>query len=155
MVPLPETSKDLDDRIRVAPRRRPKATRHVRGGRRDDPDVLLGTVGWSFHAPAPLQVADVGYAVHPDARGRGVATRALRTLTRWLTDDPEGPGWRGCSSTTAWRTPRRAAWRRRPASSARACGGPTSRCGTPTRPDGVRRHDVCLHGFVPAPEPGP
>ena len=29
--------------------------------------------------------------MHPDSRGRGIATRALRTLTRWLTTDADGP----------------------------------------------------------------
>ena len=57
----------------------------------DDPERFLGTIGWSFHLPPPLQIADVGYSVHPDSRGHGIAGRALRTLTRWLTEDADGP----------------------------------------------------------------
>ena len=113
----------------------------------EDPDHFLGTVGWAFHVPEKLRIADIGYSVHPDSRGRGVATRAIRTLTRWLTRGPPTDlGWHGCSSTTAWRTMPPAGWRWPPASNARASGAATCPFGTRTLPDGERRHDVCMHG---------
>ncbi|MDN5853157.1 MAG: GNAT family N-acetyltransferase [Actinomycetia bacterium] len=34
-------------------------------------------------------VADVGFGLHPDARGHGVMTRALRLATRWAFDNTE------------------------------------------------------------------
>ena len=36
----------------------------------NDPERFLGTASWAFHVPSPLKVADVGYSVHPDVRGR-------------------------------------------------------------------------------------
>ena len=46
-------------------------------------DVLLGAI--SRHGPRPEvgHRAAVGYWLAPDARGRGVATRAVRLLTDW------------------------------------------------------------------------
>jgi RimJ/RimL family protein N-acetyltransferase len=40
--------------------------------------VVVGGIG--FHGPPRGQVVEVGYGVAPDARGRGVATRALLSL---------------------------------------------------------------------------
>jgi RimJ/RimL family protein N-acetyltransferase len=117
----------------------------------DDPGRFLGTVGWSFHVPPLLQVADVGYSVHPDARGHGVATRALRTLTRWLTLDAPGPHLARVQLDHSVENP---------ASCRTALAAGFAREGVrtaflplrdPSAPAGVRRHDVCLHGFVPRP----
>ncbi len=92
VLPVPARVDDIDERVAEARRKfaAHQPTTFVVVAE-DDPERFLGTVGWSFHVPAPLQVVDVGYAVHPDARGRGVATRALRTLTRWLTTDHDRP----------------------------------------------------------------
>jgi RimJ/RimL family protein N-acetyltransferase len=115
-----------------------------------DPQRFLGTVGWSFHVPAPLQVADVGYSVHPDARGRGVATRALRTVTRWLTLDADGPRLARVQLDHSVENP---------ASCRTALAAGFAREGVrvgflplrdPDAPTGVRRHDVCLHGLLPS-----
>lgn len=45
--------------------------------------VLLASVGPVQWQPAEHR-AEIGYWVHPDARGRGVATRATRAVSRWL-----------------------------------------------------------------------
>ena len=47
-------------------------------------DRILGTVGWFNHVPSVE--AEIGYWVHPDARGRGVATRALALATDYAVD---------------------------------------------------------------------
>jgi RimJ/RimL family protein N-acetyltransferase len=152
VIPVPAHMDDLDARIGEARRKfaaQQPSTFVVVG--EDDPDRFLGTVGWSFHVPPPLQVADVGYSVHPDARGHGVATRALRTITRWLTTDPGGPRVARVQLDHSVENP--ASCR-----TARAAGFAQEgvrRAFLPLRdssaPDGVRRHDVCLHGLVPHP----
>ncbi len=50
---------------------------------RDGDGTYLGTVGL-FDRSASR--AEVGYALHPDARGRGVAARAVRLACRWAFD---------------------------------------------------------------------
>ena len=92
VVTLPQSVDDLDERIT----RSGEALAAVEPGgltivSLDDPNRFLGFAAWMFHVPAPLRVADIGYAVHPDSRGQGVASRAVRTLTRWLTLDDDGP----------------------------------------------------------------
>ncbi len=79
--------------------------------------------------PPPLRVADIGYAVHPDARRHGVATRAVRALTHWPTLAEDGPG---LAAGFAQEGVRRSFL-------------PLRDHTAPTR---VRRHDVCLHGLV-------
>jgi RimJ/RimL family protein N-acetyltransferase len=37
----------------------------------------------SLRQAGPPQVGEFGYAVHPDFRGRGYTTRALRLVTAW------------------------------------------------------------------------
>lgn len=152
VIPVPTGVDDIDERVAEAQRKfaAQEPTTFVVVAE-DDPDLLLGTVGWSFHVPAPLQVVDVGYSVHPDARGRGVATRALRTLTRWLTADPTGPHVarvqldHSVENPASCRTALRAGFARE---GVRAGFLPLR---DPTAPDGVRRHDVCLHGFLARP----
>jgi RimJ/RimL family protein N-acetyltransferase len=150
VIPIPATLEDLDERVAAA-------RRHVEVGEpntfviasEDDPDRFLGTVGWSFFVPPPIRVADVGYSVHPDARGRGVATRALRTLTRWLTLDEGGPGLARVQLDHSVENPASC----RTAQAAGFDREGVRKAFLPLRdadaPDGVRRHDVCLHGFVP------
>ncbi|KQX69871.1 GNAT family N-acetyltransferase [Angustibacter sp. Root456] len=49
------------------------------------PAVVLGAIDWRNDHPLPqFSVLDVGYGVAPAARGRGVASRALRLLSDWL-----------------------------------------------------------------------
>ncbi len=49
------------------------------------PDRALASVGW--FALTPYVTCEIGYWTHPDARGTGVATRALRAVARHAFDD--------------------------------------------------------------------
>jgi RimJ/RimL family protein N-acetyltransferase len=147
--PVPQTLTELDERmVRTAEAFAAQEPGSLVVAPEDDPNRFLGTVGWRLDAP-PLRVADVGYGVHPDARGRGVATRALRTLTRWLTVDDTGPRLprvqldHSVDNIASCRTALAAGFEkegvRRHFLAMRDQDSPT----------GERRHDVCLHGFVP------
>jgi RimJ/RimL family protein N-acetyltransferase len=152
VIPVPAHIDDIDERIAEARRKfgAQQPTTFVIVNE-NDPDRFLGTVSWSFHVPAPLLVGDVGYSVHPDARGRGVATRALRTITRWLTSDADGPRLARVQLDHSIENP---------ASCRTALAAGFAREGVrvgylplrdPDAPDGVRRHDVCLHGLLARP----
>lgn len=45
--------------------------------------ALLGAVGFS-HRKSDHAIAEIGYWLAPEARGRGAATRAVRLLSRWV-----------------------------------------------------------------------
>ena len=150
VVTLPQTIEDLDDRVT----RSGEALAAGEPGALvivalDEPGRFLGTVAWAFHVPAPLRVADIGYGVHPDSRGRRVATRAVRTLTRWLTRDDDGPGLarveldHSVENLASCRTALAAGFEKE---GVRRHFLPLRDESSPT---GERRHDVCLHGFVP------
>lgn len=49
-----------------------------------DPDAVLASVGW-FDLAEGVD-CEVGYWVHPEARGRRVATRATEAVVRWAFD---------------------------------------------------------------------
>lgn len=147
-VPLPHSLEDLDERVATSAR----TLAAVEPGTlvvaaEDDPAHFLGSLGWRRDTP-PLEIADVGYGVHPDSRGRGIATRALRVLTRWLTVDPDGPGLprvqldHSVENTASCRVAGGAGFEqegvRRSYLALR----------DDTAPTGVRRHDVCMHGYV-------
>jgi RimJ/RimL family protein N-acetyltransferase len=150
VVAIPETQEDIDTRVAESHRKyaEHQPTSFVVVGA-DDPDRFLGIVGWSFHVPPPLQVADVGYSVHPDSRGHGVAGRALRTLTQWLVADADGPSVvrvqldHSIENPASCRTALAAGFERE---GVRRSYLPLR---DDTAPRGVRRHDVCLHGYVP------
>lgn len=107
---------------------------------------FLGVVDWRQDVPPAFRVADVGYAVHPDARGRGVGTRALRLLTRWLLEDEGGPHQvrvqldHSVENTASCRVATGAGYERE---GVRRAYLPLR---DPDAPGGERRHDVCLHG---------
>jgi ribosomal-protein-alanine N-acetyltransferase len=46
-------------------------------------DEVAGSIGFSV-VDAELEIVEIGYWAAPAARGRGVATRALRLLSTWL-----------------------------------------------------------------------
>ncbi|MDP2773068.1 MAG: GNAT family N-acetyltransferase, partial [Nocardioides sp.] len=50
-----------------------------------DDDVLLATIGWFDWTPEVQ--CEIGYWTHPDARGRGLMTRAMRVVTDHVLDD--------------------------------------------------------------------
>jgi RimJ/RimL family protein N-acetyltransferase len=51
----------------------------------EQPATVLGSIDWRNGLPTPpFSVLDVGYGVATWARGRGVASTALRLLTDWL-----------------------------------------------------------------------
>jgi RimJ/RimL family protein N-acetyltransferase len=151
-VPLPESPADLVERMTRARDRfatvEPCDLTIVAA---DAPGRFLGTISWRRDVPALLRVADVGYAVHPDARGQGVAGRALRLMVQWLTADPDGPRMARVQLDHSIENP---------ASCRTALAAGMDREGVrrgflPLRdadaPDGVRRHDVCLHGILADP----
>ncbi len=113
-----------------------------------DDDRFLGEISWRWAASAKMAIADLGYVVHPDARGRGVARTAMVLLTRWLLD-PDG---RGLARVQLDHSVENVASCR--VALAAGFGQEGIRRGfLPLRePDGsVRRHDVCLHGTLDPP----
>ena len=107
---------------------------------------LLGDVACRLDIP-PLGVADIGYATLPEARGRGVATSALRLLSDWLLA-PGGAGLarvqldHAVGNVASCRVAKRAGFdqeglRRRYLPLV-----------DPEAPEGWSRADVCLHGRV-------
>jgi len=72
----------LDHAVDVGPRGEPG--RFAIAG---EDGQVLGDVSYRFDLPRPpFAIADMGYVVLPAARGRGVASTALRLLTAWLLD---------------------------------------------------------------------
>src|SRR5690349_12380656 len=84
-VPVPEGVADLTERIAASPQAwadRLPGTLAITDGS----DAFLGDISWRWSASERMAVADLGYVVHPDARGRGVGRRAIQLLTGWLLD---------------------------------------------------------------------
>ncbi|WP_426562253.1 GNAT family N-acetyltransferase [Angustibacter sp. McL0619] len=113
----------------------------------DDPRQVLGSIDWrNTHPMWPFSILDVGYGVSPGARGRGVASTALRLLAEWLLDPAGGDVHRvqldhAVENEGSCRTAVRAGF---------AIEGRRD-VFLPLResPDAaVVRHDVCLHGRV-------
>lgn len=114
----------------------------------EDPGLFLGTIGWRWSITDWFGAADLGYCVHPDARGRGMARRAMVAMTRWLMS-PEGHGLARVQLDHSTENP---------ASCRAALAAGFEREGVrrgylPLRDtDGtVRRHDVCQHGRITPP----
>lgn len=145
-VPVPEEEADLDERVarsRAAYERLEPGDLTVADAA--DPDRFLASVAWRHDVPALLRIADVGYSVHADARGRGVAVRSLRALVHWLLVDPGGPRQQRVQLDHSVENP--ASCR-----TALAAGMPREgvrRGFLPLRGESgdPRRHDVCLHGL--------
>jgi RimJ/RimL family protein N-acetyltransferase len=112
-----------------------------------DPAVVLGSIDWrNTHPLWPFSVLDVGYGVSAAARGRGVASTALRLLTEWLLDPDGGDVHRvqldhAVENEGSCRTAVRAGFA---VEGRRDVFLPLRQ--TPEAP--LIRHDVCLHGRV-------
>lgn len=108
---------------------------------------LLGDIACRLDLPT-LRIADVGYGVLPEARGRGVATTALRLLTGWLLDDPAGPALarvqldHAVGNGASCRVARAAGYEQE---GVRRGFLPLV---DPDAPAGWARQDICLHGRV-------
>ena len=115
-----------------------------------DPDLFLGDISWRWTTGEKLGIAEIGYGVHPEARGQGVGRRAIVALTRWLMS-PEGRGLarvqldHSVENEASCRVALAAGFERE---GIRRGFLPLR---DPAAPDGVRRHDVCLHGCVELP----
>ena len=115
-----------------------------------DPALFLGDISWRWTTGEKLGVAEIGYGVHPEARGQGVGRRAIVALTRWLLS-PEGRGLariqldHSVENEASCRVALAAGFERE---GIRRGFLPLR---DPAAPDGVRRHDVCLHGCVELP----
>lgn len=110
-------------------------------------EVVVGDVSYRLDLPCPpFSIADVGYGVLPAARGRGVASTALRLLTEWLLAPTGGDLARvqldhAVENVGSCRTAARAGFVRE---GVRAAYLPLrADAGAP-----VRLHDTCLHGRV-------
>lgn len=113
----------------------------------EDPTVFLGDIAWRWTFSQELGVVEIGYAVHPDARGRGLGGRALGTISRWLFDETELGIERlqldhSVENAASCRVALAAGFGRE---GVRRAFLPLR---DPSTPGGVRRHDVCLHGRV-------
>ena len=111
----------------------------------DATDVFLGDVSWRWTTGEKLGIADLGYGVHPDARGRGVARTAVALLTGWLLD----PVGRDLARVQLDHATENVASCRVAGAAGFAQEG-VRRGYLPLRGDDgtVRRHDVCVHGLV-------
>lgn len=111
-----------------------------------DPARVLGDIDVRPGPPPPFSVRDVGYAVLPAARGRGIGSTALRLHTEWLLDPDGGDVLRvqldhAVEHVASCRTALRAGFG---IEGRRARFLPLQE--SPDAP--VVHHDVCLHGRV-------
>lgn len=115
-----------------------------------DPDAFAGNVSWRWTTGEKLGIAELGYGMHPDVRGRGIGRRAITALTRWLLT-PDGRGLarvqldHSVENEASCRVALAAGFERE---GIRRGFLPLRE---PDRPGGVRRHDVCMHGCIAAP----
>lgn len=94
-----------------------------------------------------MRNVDVGYAVHPDARGLGVATSAVRLVLRWLTTAANGPEVGRVQLDHSVENPASCKVAERaglPREGLRRSYLPLRE---PATDGGLRRHEVCLHGL--------
>lgn len=108
---------------------------------------LVGATHLAFYSDWRASVA---YWLAPEARGRGLATRAVRLVTRWGSKPSKGSS--GSSSGASWATrrptPSRAAW----ASPRRGCCGRGSRSEASTATCAASRSSAATSDASAAPE---
>lgn len=78
LVPAPYTQSDAEAYRRLADELRAEGGRIPLAVADAETDVLVGSIELRLG-----EVGSIGYWVHPEARGRGLATRALVLLSRW------------------------------------------------------------------------
>jgi RimJ/RimL family protein N-acetyltransferase len=116
-------------------------------------DDLLGDIACRMDNPR-MGIVDVGYGTLPEARGRGVASSALRLLSAWLLDPVSGAGLdrvqldHAVGNVASCRVAVRAGFHREGVRR-----GYLPLC-DPDAPAGWSRADVCLHGRIPGDAPG-
>jgi RimJ/RimL family protein N-acetyltransferase/8-oxo-dGTP pyrophosphatase MutT (NUDIX family) len=121
----------------------------------DDAGRLLGTLTWRSAGHPAMRNADIGYGVHPDSRGRGVATTAVRVMLRWLTTAANGPEMGRVQLDHSVENPASCKVAERaglPREGVRRAYLPLRE---PATEGGFRRHDVCLHGLPARAVPPP
>ncbi|GAA4347014.1 GNAT family N-acetyltransferase [Angustibacter luteus] len=112
-----------------------------------DPSRVLGSMDWrKDHPMVEFSIVDVGYGVAATARGRGVASAALRLLGDWLLDPAGGDVHRvqldhAVENEGSCRTALRAGFA---IEGRRDVFLPLRE----TAQSPLVRHDVCLHGQV-------
>lgn len=120
-----------------------------------DAAQLLGTITWRSAGHSSMRNADIGYGVHPDARGRRVAPNAVRLLLRWLTTTANGPQAARVQLDHSVENPASCKVAERaglPREGIRRSYLPLR---DPAADGGSRRHDVCLHGTPAGDVPPP
>jgi RimJ/RimL family protein N-acetyltransferase/ADP-ribose pyrophosphatase YjhB (NUDIX family) len=121
----------------------------------DDPARLLGTISWRAAGHPSMRNADIGYGVHPDARGRGVATGAVRLLVRWLTTAANGPEAGRVQLDHSVENPASCKVAERAGLPREGVRREYLPLRDPDAAGGFRRHDVCLHGLPAGDVPPP
>lgn len=111
-----------------------------------DTGQLLGDISWRLDNPR-LGVADVGYGTLPEARGRGVASGALRLLSAWLLA-ADGPALARVQLEHAVGNPASCGVARRAGFEQEGIRRRFLPLVDPTAPAGWTRADICLHGLV-------
>jgi RimJ/RimL family protein N-acetyltransferase len=84
-IPIPYTEQDATDFIATAGADDRDRLMFAIAAR-DDAAELVGSIGLRMLEPG---VAQTGYWVAPEARGRGIASAALRLLSRWVLRNAE------------------------------------------------------------------
>ncbi|WP_372736663.1 GNAT family N-acetyltransferase [Nocardioides sp.] len=142
----PATLERVQERIQAA--RQPDALLAPRDWVIADPEddaKVLGSIDLRIDLPPMFRIADLGYNVLPWARGRGVASAALRLLSQWLLASDGKDLQRlqldhAVENQASCRTALRAGFRIE--------GQRASFLPIPDG-DGVRFADVCMHGLAP------
>ncbi len=83
-LPEPYTLQDALDYVESRTQQLAEATGVTWAVTAPDDDTLLATIGWFDHTPGVR--CEIGYWTHPDARGRGLMTRATGVVTRHVVE---------------------------------------------------------------------
>jgi RimJ/RimL family protein N-acetyltransferase len=81
-VPTPYTKRDAEEWFALTRTTRAAGHQVAFAVTSADDGTLLGSIDLRVN-PADPAIAELGYMVGPEARGRGVATRAVQLITEW------------------------------------------------------------------------